>query len=294
MKRAHRRVSGLALAALLVSGAALALPPVDDTGGDPRIPCTKSWTVRVCADETALRQAWTETLNASTAMSGTPFAGIAFSDAETVDITFNATISTGDGALVALLDVNALVTANPALGPLLLAAQAACSAPGTMSSDDCQNAVTNIRNTATSDQIHNSSQWGHECKGADDQVQKVVTGVRLNGPHLLVAVSEDGSSAAISARITHHSAKTTTESVCGSARSGTLSLTPGTYSNRSVGTVPIDVQPVAGGTLANVRLQVTEHPTLADGSFSLSTTTLGANASLRFTGDVITCAELNQ
>lgn len=293
MKRSLRRVSGLALAAVLVSGAALALPPVDDTGGDPRIPCTTSWTVRVCADETALRQAWTEAMSASTAPNGTPFAGIAFSDSETVDLTFNASISSGDGALVALLDVNALVTANPAVGPLLLAAQAACSAPGTMNSPACQSAIESIRNTATSDQIHGASEWGHECKGADDQLQKVITGQRLNGPHLLVAVAEDGSSASIGARIVHHSPKVTTEQVCGAAKSGKLSLAPGTYSNRSIATVPIDVQPIAGGALSNVRLLVTEHPTLADGSFSLSTTALGANASLRFTGDVITCAELN-
>ena len=265
------RVSRKKLSMVLASSLSLLLLPAEAINTQQTF-CNDEWEATVCADETWDASTFSE--QASVFIGPNDFAGslIANSAGDTVDIAVNSFTDAGSGAVVAILNFDTLAGNVPSDKlPGLLNVNSICQ---TGTTADCQAAVKAFFPTLSEDVIKNSSTWWHGCQHATDTQSKSFTG--LSGPfgYAIGAETKGGSTASISAVITHHlnPPQTHTERICGAMQTGKLPA-PGEYTNKVVGHVSLALAPQHGGTLPG--------KTVARGIF-----TVDSSGDIRFSGSI--------
>lgn len=253
------RAAALALALLPVAGAA--------------VPCESKWYARVCGDERYTVQSWDEALKVEAAAGETSTVFLSVPAAEpSVDVKIDGSIASGDGAALALVDVDMLLDGlseeqENRLAEILIACL--------LVPDVCREALDDFLSDLPDETYQAASAWWMGCAHKDGGVSKSIADLERNaGGYVLAASAKAGSSARATLTVTHATPREVTATVCAPTQSGPMPS--GTLQHRLVGTVSLAVAPQHGGTISNVRVSVTSP--VAVGTFTVE------GASIYFTG----------
>jgi len=248
--------------------------------GSSQTVCIDSWYATVCADNNGS----TYTEQVSIFLGPNEFNGslVANSTGDTVDISATSFTDAGSESVVAILNVDTLLTNleashNTSQIDGLVNVFTTCQ---TSDVPTCQAAVKAFFPSLSEDQIKSASTWWHGCQHSTDDASKSFTGLSGSLGYAIGAMTKGGSNASITANITHHlgNGQTQTQRVCAPQQTGKMPV-PGHYNNQVIGHINMNVSSPNGGTLSNKG--VTIWSPVAQGTF-----TVDASGTIRFTGTV--------
>jgi len=248
--------------------------------GSTQTVCIDSWFATVCADNNG--SSYTEQVSIFLGPNDFNGALVANSAGDTVDISATSFTDAGSGAVVAILNVDTLLTnletsGKSSLVDGLVNVFTTCQ---TSDAPTCQAAVKAFFPSLSEDQIKSASTWWHGCQHSSDDASKSFTGLSGSLGYAVGAMTKGGSNASITANITHHlgNGQTQTQRVCAPQQTGKMPAA-GHYNNEVIGHVNMNVTSPNGGTLSNKG--VTVWSPVAQGTFAVD-----ASGSIRFTGTI--------